>query len=277
MAIQAWPGKCSRSSSSARLAALAMLCLIPCSAAMARPPAMVKVPGGALEPFWIAQAEKGKEAEKPVPIPVPALESQPTAVTNAEFLVFLRNRPEWRKSRVSPLFADESYLSQFSGDLRLKKGISPGAPVTFVSWFAALAYCEHLGLRLPTVNEWEYMAAASETTADANRDPAFLSRILEWYGKPKKGELPKVRSTYKNVYGLYDMHGLIWEWVEDFNSTFITGESREDSSLNRDLFCGSGNLFGGNKENYAAFMRFAFRSSLKGKGSVWNLGFRCAR
>lgn len=74
-----------------------------------------------------------------------------------------------------------------------------------------------------------------------------------------------------------DLHGLIWEWVEDFNTIFVTGESREDSSFNKNMSCGAGAMSGADKENYAAFMRFAFRSSLKGKSSAWNLGFRCVR
>lgn len=248
-----------------------------CSPSARSDTSLVEIPAGQLEPFWIEQKLAGKAEEAPQPIRVDAFASQPTAVTNADFLRFLRKSPEWRKSKVAPLFADEAYLSQFSGDLKLKKGVRPKAPVTFVSWFAAQAYCDQLGLRLPTVNEWEYMAAASESNANASRDQAFLSRILEWYGQPRKGELPEVRSVYRNVYGVHDLHGLVWEWVEDFNTTFVTGESREDSSLNRDLFCGAGNLFGGNKDNYAAFMRFAFRSSLKGKSAIWNLGFRCVR
>ncbi len=259
------------------LACLAVLFAFSPSISFAKPVALVKIPAGKLEPFWIAQTEKGKEAQAVELIPVDAFEAQAHAVTNNDFLRFVRSRAEWRKSQVLPMFAEENYLTQFSSDLRLRKGVSGQAPVTYVSWFAALAYCESLGMRMPTVNEWEYMAAASETKSDANRDPAFLARILEWYGKPKSGELPRVRSTYKNVYGLYDLHGLVWEWTEDFNSSFVTGESREDSSLNRDLFCGNGSLLGGNKENYAAFMRFAFRSSIKGKGAIWNLSFRCVR
>ena len=121
------------------------------------------------------------------------------------------------------------------------------------------------------------MAAASEKKADANREEKFLRRILNWYGEPQDGKLKDVGSIYKNKYSLWDMHGLIWEWVDDFNSSFVTGESREDGSFNKDMFCGAGSLSSTDKENYAAYMRFAFRSSLKGKSSVWNLGFRCAQ
>lgn len=238
---------------------------------------MISIPAGSLEPFWIVQAEKGKESGKAELVPIAAFQAQPHAVTNNAYLKFLRSHPEWQKSRVSPLFAEQTYLSQFGSDLSLRKGVNENAPVTYVSWFAALAYCESQSLRLPTINEWEYMAAASETSFDANRDPAFLARILEWYSKPNGGQIGRVKSTYRNHYGLYDLHGLIWEWTEDFNSSLVTGESREDSALNRNLFCGAGSLLGGNKEDYAAFMRFAFRSSMKGKGTIWNLGFRCVR
>lgn len=256
---------------------LALLSLGLISVSASATSGLIEIPAGQLEAFWIAQASKKSAEEKPEPFLVAAFASQPNAVTNNDYLKFVKARPEWRKSRASPLFTDAAYLSHFLSDLKLRRGVRGAAPVTNVSWFAALAYCEHKGLRLPTVNEWEYMAAASESSANASRDPEFLGRILEWYGQPRKGELPAVRSTYRNVYGLYDLHGLIWEWVEDFNSLFVTGESREDSALDKDLFCGSGSLSGGNKENYAAFMRFAFRSSLKGKSAVWNLGFRCVR
>ena len=75
------------------------------------------------------------------------------------------------------------------------------------------------------------------------------------------------------------MHGSVWEWVSDFNTALVTGESRQDAGLERDLFCGAGSLAASEQQrrNYAAFIRFAFRGSLQGNYSVNNLGFRCAR
>jgi formylglycine-generating enzyme required for sulfatase activity len=178
--------------------------------------------------------------------------------------------PEWTKERVSGLFKDDYYLNDLDSAL-------PKAPVTFVSWFAARAYCKSKGLRLPTTNEWEYVAAASEKINNANKEESFLRRILNWYAEPQGERLKDIGSIYKNIYGVWDMHGLVWEWVDDFNSNFVTGESREDGSFNKDMFCGAGALSSADKENYAAFMRFAFRSGLKGKSSTWNLGFRCAK
>jgi|GEM_PF-914793 len=206
-------------------------------------------------------------------VKVKSFRIMPKAVTIKEFKYFLEKNPQWKKENISKLYADESYLELLSDELKIKEE----APMTAVSWYAARAYCENFGMRLPTTLEWEYVGAASEKIADANKDETFLKRILEWYGEPRTNNFKPVGSIYKNLYGVWDMHGLVWEWVEDFNSTFVTGESREDSSLNKNMFCGASALSGADKENYASFMRFAFRSALKGTSSVWNLGFRCAK
>lgn len=232
---------------------------------------LVKVPSGKLRAVWLAPVTaKNKKTIPEFQVKSFMLMRHP--VTREQYAEFLQKQPEWSKGRASEPLVDSAYLEDWNN-----KTHSAASPVTEVSWFAARAYCEFLGLRLPTVNEWEYAAAASEKVRDANKDPAFLKRILEWYGEPRGRTIKTVGSIYKNFYGAWDMHGLIWEWVDDFNSSFVTGESRQDSSLNKDMFCGAGSMSAGDKENYAAFMRFAFRSSLKGDSSVWNLGFRCAR
>ena len=54
---------------------------------------------------------------------------------------FVRGHERWRRSRVTRLFAEEAYLSHWAGDLELGPDAGPTQPVTFVSWFAAMAYC----------------------------------------------------------------------------------------------------------------------------------------
>ena len=88
---------------------------------------------------------------------------------------------------------------------------------------------------------------------------------------------PRLRRRSPNVYGVRGLHGLVWEWVHDFNSTMVVGDSRGDGSLERKLFCGAGSLLASDVTNYAAFMRYAFRSSLKGNYCVGSLGFRVAQ
>ena len=74
-----------------------------------------------------------------------------------------------------------------------------------------------------------------------------------------------------------DLHGLVWEWTSDFNSALVTGDARGDTGLERQLFCGAGSLGASDLGNYAGFMRFGFRSSLRAGYTVHNLGFRCAK
>ena len=89
--------------------------------------------------------------------------------------------------------------------------------------------------------------------------------------------LPAAKSGVPNLHGLYNLHGLVWEWTSDFNSALITGDARGDTGIERSLFCGAGSLGASDRSNYPAFMRFGLRSSLKAAYTVHNLGFRCAQ
>ncbi|WP_423146017.1 formylglycine-generating enzyme family protein [Rubrolithibacter danxiaensis] len=233
----------------------------------ATPAGMVKIPAGVYTPFF------QNKSDKPVSVESFYLDSR--AVTNAEFLEFVKANPKWAKSNISPLFADKGYLKHWEGDFNIGKQYNQikNSPVTNVSWFAANAYCKWKGKRLPTLEEWEYAGSARIT----NDNRPIKEIILAWYSKPTPSVLPPVGSAFKNRFNLYDMHGLVWEWVSDFNSIVMEGDSRSNSAINRELFCASGSFGAADKENYAAFMRFAFRGSLKAKYTVNNLGFRCAK
>ena len=198
-------------------------------------------------------------------------------VTNKEFLQFVKANPKWQRANVSKLFADDNYLHHWKSDTELGESVNPDAPVTNVSWFAAKAYAEFYNKRLPTVAEWELVARADEKNRDGYQNPKYVSRILSWYSKPSSASLPSVGSVFKNYYGVHDMHGLVWEWNADFFNALVTGESRANSGINRNLFCGSGSVGATDFTNYPAFMRFAFRSSLKGNYTTSNLAFRCAK
>ncbi|SDE47805.1 Formylglycine-generating enzyme, required for sulfatase activity, contains SUMF1/FGE domain [Pricia antarctica] len=197
-------------------------------------------------------------------------------VTNADYLEFVQEFPQWQKSKVKPLFADGSYLNAWESDLSYPNRFSADAPVTNVSWFAAKKYCECQGKRLPTIDEWEFAAMADEKTADARKKESYNQKILDWYEAPKTFN-NEIGSTFKNYWGIYDLHGLVWEWTMDFNSVLISGESRKDVDKDSNLFCGSAAVGASDLMNYAAFMRYAFRGSMKANYSVKNLGFRCAK
>lgn len=209
-------------------------------------------------------------------VPVASYRLDATPVTNAQFLAFVRAHPKWQRSRVSPLFADGSYLETWAGDLELGPRAPADAPVVRVSWFAARAYAAWAGKRLPTTAEWELAASAGYTRADGRNDEQLNRDLYAWLARPVPAVLAPVGRTRANFFGVHDLHGLVWEWVSDFNTALVTGESRADSGLERDLFCGAGSVGAKDTSDYAAFMRAALRSSLRANNTTSSLGFRCA-
>lgn len=236
--------------------------------ACAAPANMALIPPGIYHPLIRSSTDAAE-------VPVKAFYLEVVPVSNRDFLAFVRANPRWQRSRVSGLFADESYLKNWAGDLELGSNAPANAPVVYVSWFAAKAYAQWLGQRLPTVAEWEYAASASATQASGENDPAFKSQVLRWYAESTATEFLPVNSGAPNFYGVRNLHGLIWEWTADFNSSLIGADS--SGGVDGRLFCGAGAQNAQNVDDYPAFMRYAFRSSLKAVYCVHNLGFRCAK
>ena len=197
-------------------------------------------------------------------------------VTNKEYLDYVIKNPKWQRSKAIKLFVDASYLRDWQNDTLLNVNQKMNSPITNISWFAAKSYCENQGKRLPTVDEWEYVAMANKTMPDARSLKNYNEFILSWYEKPKTFNQP-IGSTFKNYWQVYDLHGLVWEWTSDFNSVLITGESRKDVDKDSNLFCGSAAVNATDLMNYAAFMRYAIRGSLKARYTMKNLGFRCVK
>ena len=97
-------------------------------------------------------------------------------------------------------------------------------PVTQVTWYDAVAFAEWMGCRLPTEAEWEYAARANTTTPFYTGN-CLTSEQANFNGKEpytnclksenRKKPLP-VGSFPPNAFGLYDMHGNIWQWTNDW-------------------------------------------------------------
>lgn len=236
---------------------------------VAAEPGMALVPTSKYRPLF-----RGEKDAKEIAVAAFLIERR--AVTNGEFLEFVRANPKWQRSQVKRLFADERYLAHWAGDLDLGNA-GAAQPVTHVSWFAAKAYAAAQGMRLPTTAEWEVAGGAGFTNVDGKKDMEFVQAIARWYATPSPDVLPDAGSGRANVFGVRDLHGVIWEWTSDFNSALVTGDARGDTGIERQLFCGSGSLGATDRSDYAAFMRFGMRSSLKASYTVHNLGFRCAK
>ena len=223
------------------------------------PPGMALIPGGIYKPLF-------RRANGPNEISIRKFYLDIFPVTNEQFREFVRANPRWRRSQVKRVAADDLYLKHWSGDLLFDEKIK-NAPVTFVSYYAANAYAQWRSKRLATVAEWEYAAAASPTRADGKNDPAFQKQILAWHSSPSPDILPNVGASRANIFGVQDLHGLVWEWTGDFYTALGMAEE----------FCGGSAKNAKDPGDYPAFMRFGFRSSLKMDYTVHNLGFRCAQ
>jgi formylglycine-generating enzyme required for sulfatase activity len=232
---------------------------------------VVSLPGGTYHAFYVSEPEGSERDIGPF-----RLDARP--VTVAEFLAFVTAAPEWRRDVAPAALVGTDYLSRWDAALEPGGAVRADRPVTEVSWFAARAYCRWTSGRLPTTEEWEYAAQASETSLDAWGDPAFRRGVLRMYtARAAADELPPAGSTDRNAFGVRDLHGLVWEWTADFNNQTLTGAGRDDRGLDRQLFCAAGALGVADPSDYAGFLRWSYRASLVGSTSAQQLGFRCAR
>ena len=215
---------------------------------------MVHVPAGDYRPI------RGMGGMR---MPVTAFEIDAHAVSRADYLRFVKTHAEWRRGSVDSKRVDASYLAEWRGALEPGDSADLRRPVTSVSWYAATAYCEAQSKRLPTTDEWEYIAAASDVSRDGSRDQLFQSRLLKMYASRSSGAIPAVGSGSRNVYGIEGLHGSTWEWTRDFKPEEMAN-------------CGGAALGASDATNYPALLREAFRSALNERSTTRMLGFRCA-
>lgn len=125
-------------------------------------------------------------------------------VTNYEYDRFLEMNPDQRK----PRFWAESLFNKTE------------QPVVGVSWENAQVFCRWANLYLPTEAQWEYACRAGSVTnywsGNAEED---LARV-GWYEGNSKGRVHPVGEKNANPFGLYDIHGNVWEWCEDWYGTY---------------------------------------------------------
>jgi formylglycine-generating enzyme required for sulfatase activity len=158
----------------------------------------------------------------------------------------------------------------------------PNRPVEQVSWDDVQAFIGKLNnkeggtkYRLPTEAEWEYAARAGSTTAYSfGDDPGQLGEYA-WYTDNSGGQTHPVGQRQPNAWGLYDMHGNVWEWVQDWYGTYaaepVTDPQGPSSGSNRVVR-------GGSWYNDARFCRSACRSyAPPGHRRGVVLGFRLLR
>ncbi len=170
--------------------------------------------------------------------------------------------------------------SKFVGD--------PKRPVESVSWDDAAEFCVRLSdkdgkvYRLPTEAEWEYACRAGSVTKWSFGDSESGLNQYAWYTDCSGGTTHPVAGRKPNAWGLYDMHGSLWEWCADW-----CGEAYYSSSPAVDPlgpFVGESRVLrAGAWSSVAAFTGSAIRSwglpqqSFANSGTGSTIGFRVAR
>lgn len=131
-------------------------------------------------------------------------------------------------------------------------------------------------VRLPSEAEWEYSCRAGSKTAYSFGDKAADLRAYAWFTGNAKGEDPPVGKKKPNAWGLYDMHGYIWEWCADaWSPTHKDAPTDGRSRVNKEER--ERVLRGGSWADDADHCRSAFRAHKPLDFRSDAVGFRCVR
>ena len=253
------------------------------------PEGMVLIPAGE----FLMGSNDGRSNEQPVhTVHVDAFYMDKYEVTNLDYKRFVLANPQWQKGRIPGSLHNGNYLKHWTGN-NYPAG-KANHPVTFVSWYAAVAYSKWVGKRLPTEAEWE-KAARGGLSGMKYPWGNTISSVRANYGS-HVGDTTVVGAYPANGYGLHDMAGNVWEWCLDaYNADFYFSSpganplSDVNTLSNVNLILddytnvkSSRVLRGGTWYYHAMYVRCASRFSRTPTNSRefkvgGHLGFRCAR
>jgi formylglycine-generating enzyme required for sulfatase activity len=166
----------------------------------------------------------------------------------------------------------------------------PRNSVEMVNWSEAVEFCRRATIllqarkllpaneviRLPSEAEWEYACRASTTTRYSFGDSVADLKDHAWYRANSKGEDPPVGRKKPNAWGLYDMHGYVWEWCQDawhpsYDGAPADGSAWESADTNERV------LRGGSWADSADACRSAHRHHVSADQRSDTIGFRCVK
>ena len=147
-------------------------------------------------------------------------------------------------------------------------------PITNVTWYDAYIFALWVGCRLPTESEWEYASGKNENSEWCCDEDELIN--YGWYSENSKGFIHNVGLLKPNKFGLYDMHGNVWEWVLDFyddefykGSNIYNPKNQEDNGYH---VCRGGTIQG-----FSEMCRCSFRYYEPSDYKAVDLGFRIVK
>ena len=205
-------------------------------------------------------------------------------VTNAQYKAFLDANPQWQKDKIPREFHDGVYLRFWEGNT-YPEG-KADYPVVYVSWYAAMAYAQWAGKRLPTEAQWE-KAARGGLIEKAYPWGDTIDAARANYARHINEQIP-IGEYAPNGYGLYDMAGNVSEWcLDEYDADFYALAPRENPFSGGTPEATIKNfkkviekkrvLRGGCWSDHGAFLRVAYRHyGAQNYTSVF-CGFRCVK
>ena len=160
-----------------------------------------------------------------------------TEVTNAQYKKFVAESGYEGRPQVDPAY--DLYLLHLRG-----KSIMPigdDFPIVYISWRNAKAFCRWAGnLDLPTEAEWEYSCRAGTDSIYAFGEDREAYEEYGWATTNSEGHPHQVAQLKPNAWGLYDVHGNVWEWCVDdyifmYHDAPTDGSARYDNRMTKVL------------------------------------------
>jgi len=172
--------------------------------------------------------------------------------------------------------------SQFqSGSAEVPQAQIPQRPVEQVTWNTVQGFLSQTGMRLPSEAEWEYAYRAGTTTAfhgstgqlSGTNSDSLLGNIA-WFYSNSNDQTRPVGGKLGNGFGLHDMSGNVWEWVNDRYGNYSAGAQANPQGPSS----GSFRVFrGGSWGDVSSYCRASGRYYGNPVGSSGSIGFRVAR
>jgi formylglycine-generating enzyme required for sulfatase activity len=148
-------------------------------------------------------------------------------------------------------------------------------PVETVSWEEAVAFCEKIGGRLPTEAEWEYACRAGSETQFCYGDDPNYAQLGEyaWYPGNSGSTTHAIGQKKPNSFGLYDMHGNVYEWCSDWFAAYANEQTVDPVGppSGQSRVCR-----GGGWRRFARYCRSAARNHSSPGSGGGLIGFRVA-